>query len=208
MNVAVLSESEADEAAIRIFAEAVYPAPITWIDKPPLRSRGWPSVLNVLPTVLKHLHYQTLAERLIVVADSNHTPVHTARHLEQQDENCRCCKLCAVANDVVAGLTPIAGKSMMRVVVGLAVPAIEAWYLLGRGAGVSEEAWINGRAQGRDPYSKRQLKSRVYGTEIPSLYQETQQAINEANRVVTQLDQLVAAFPGGFGLFMQAVQTW
>ena len=49
------------------------------------------------------------------------------------------------------------------------VPAIEAWYLCGRDSTVSEAAWTAGQASGRQPYSRAELKWRVYGTDRPTL---------------------------------------
>jgi hypothetical protein len=59
MKVAILSESAADEAAVRVLADAVLrvrtqPAAIA-----PLRSRGHGAVVNVLPAVIKQLYYHT-----------------------------------------------------------------------------------------------------------------------------------------------------
>src|SRR5438552_1469681 len=94
MKVAVLSESSADEAAIRILAEKILRQSTTPISFP-LRSRGWPSVRQVLPTVIKHLHYRTDAEALILLVDSNHQPPHFIAHENPGGANdqCRLCQL-------------------------------------------------------------------------------------------------------------------
>ena len=75
MNVAVLSESPADEAAIRILVEAII-GQQTEGPSLRLRARGVDSVFAVLPAIVKHLHYRTRADALVVVVDSNHTPLH------------------------------------------------------------------------------------------------------------------------------------
>jgi hypothetical protein len=46
LKLAVLSESQADEAAVRLFVEAILQIQTQPIGLPPLRSRGWPSVLH------------------------------------------------------------------------------------------------------------------------------------------------------------------
>jgi hypothetical protein len=55
MKVAVLSESPADEAAIRIMVDRLLGQETHPVALPPLRSRGWPSVREILPSVYKAL---------------------------------------------------------------------------------------------------------------------------------------------------------
>lgn len=95
MKVAVLSESPADEAAVRILAEGVLGKQTQPIALPQLQTRGWCTVLKVLPVVFKHLHYETDAEAFVVVVDSDHSPVHRPAHEQPggEDEKCRLCKL-------------------------------------------------------------------------------------------------------------------
>jgi hypothetical protein len=80
MKVVVLSESSADEAAIRILVNGILGRETEDVSSLPLRSRGWPSVIKVLPTVIKFLHYQTDAEALVVIADSDDSPIHRSSH--------------------------------------------------------------------------------------------------------------------------------
>ena len=54
MKVALLSESPADEAALRVLVEGVLRERVQFVE-PALRARGWPSVAQVLPAVLRHL---------------------------------------------------------------------------------------------------------------------------------------------------------
>src|SRR5258708_1171971 len=77
MRVAILSESSADDAGIRILVEAVLGCKTEAV-MPELRSRGWPAVRNVLPAVIKTLHFQARADGLIVVVDSNHSSLEEA----------------------------------------------------------------------------------------------------------------------------------
>ena len=68
LKLALLSESPADEAALRVLVGAVL-GPFTVVP-PSLRARGWPSVEQVLPPILRHLHFRTEADGLVVVVDS------------------------------------------------------------------------------------------------------------------------------------------
>jgi len=81
MKIAVLGESPEDEAAIKILVDGVLGYETQLVDLPPLRTRGW-TVINLLPAIIKKLHYQTDAEALVVVWDSDDSPVHQSSHDE------------------------------------------------------------------------------------------------------------------------------
>ena len=93
-------------------------------------------------------------------------------------------------------LSPAHGRARVLRCVGVAVPAIEAWYLCGRDASVSEAAWIAGQESGRAPYTRAELKGRVYGTDRPSLPHETACALREVARQGRDLRRLEHDFPG------------
>jgi len=213
MRVAILSESPADEAAVRILVEAVLgretePANL----RRRTAARGVDCVFDTLGRVIKGLHYNTDTDALVVVVDSNHTPVQT----EEGDpapaataRRCRLQRLRDVVDEVVPYLKPVGGREeTLKVALGLAVPAIEAWYLCGQRGDVSEEAWEKGLAEGRDPYSKRQLKNLVYGTDRPQLALEQQFAIKHARQLASRLDLLADKFPVGFGALRRDVSRW
>jgi hypothetical protein len=79
VKLGILSESPADEAAVRILVEGLLGARVQ-PTYPPLRARGWPHVVQILPAVLRHLQLQTDAEGLVVVVDSDDTPLHDGNH--------------------------------------------------------------------------------------------------------------------------------
>lgn len=209
MKIAVLSESPADEAAIRILVEGLIDSQTESIDLN-LRTRpgGWPMVRNVLPEVLRTLHYQTDAEALVVVVDSNHSPIHQPSHdpSGQSDPKCRICQL----RDTVSGITlrSRSGLPPIKTAFGLAVPAIEAWYRCGNDPHVTESAWVQALQSGSYPYTKNRLKEDVYGTDRPSLRLETNRAIEEAQRVSRDLSLLEKLFQNGFGHLAKDVRCW
>lgn len=209
MKIAVLSESPADEAAIRILVEGLLGSPIKSINDN-LRSRpgGWPMVCRVLPGVLRALHYQTDAEALVVVVDSNHSPIHQPSHGQsgQSEPRCRICRL----RNTVSGISlrPRSSLPPIKTAFGLAVPAIEAWYLCGKDPHVTEAAWVQGLQSGSYPYTKNGLKENVYGTDRPSLVLETRFAIEEAQRVSYDLSMLERLFQNGFGTLAREVRGW
>ena len=207
MRLAVLSESEADEAALEAILGALVPGGIELETKPRLTTRGWPSVKDITPSVIKHVHYQTAAEGLVVVVDSNDSEIHDLNHAVQTgaSSGCRLCQMRAVVNETLATVSPVPGKGAPLVAIGLAVPAIEAWYRCGEDPHVTEAAWIQARAEGRYPYTRRSLKSDVYGS---TRYSRLERAREAGDRLAVDLSRLQQDFPSGFGTLYAEVSTW
>lgn len=197
MKVALFSESPADEAALRVLVNGALRAEPSFVS-PGFRARGWPNVAQLMPAVIRHLHFNTDADALVVVADSDDSVVHTARHdaPDYFHPHCRMCQLRAVYRQTVKRLPPARGRDRVLRVVGVAVPAVEAWYLCGRDPTVSEAAWIAGQERAAPPYSRAELKVRVYGTDRPSLPHETVCAVREAQRHRADTRRLEHDFPG------------
>jgi hypothetical protein len=197
MKVALLSESPADETALRVLVAAVLKQTPGFV-QPGFRARGWPNVAQLMPAVLRHLHFNTQADVLVVVVDSDDSVVHTADHNRPGyfHPHCRMCQLRAVYRQTTKKLPPARGRDRVVRTIGVAVPAIEAWYLCGRDTSVSEAAWIVGQETGRQPYSRAELKHRVYGTDRPSLPQEMVCAVREVERQRHDLRRLEHDFPG------------
>lgn len=197
MKVALLSESPADEAALRVLVSAVMSATPQFVE-PGFRARGWPNVGQLLPAVIRHLHFNTDVDLLVVVVDSDDSVVHTAEH-DRPDyfhPGCRMCRLRATFRQTTKRLPPAHGRERVLRGVGVAVPAIEAWYLCGRDPTVSEARWLAGQESGRQPYSRAELKWRVYGTDRPNLPHETRCALQEAERHRRDPRRLENDFPG------------
>jgi len=209
MRLAVLSESSADEAAIRIIIDAIRGEATESVPSLDLRSRGWPSVERILPVVLKHLHYNTDAEGLAVVVDSDDSTIHQPDH--EQSEiflECRLCRLRNIVASVQAGLTPVVNRSPLKCGIGLAVPAIEAWYRCGVDPQINEAAWVRHLQSQSITYTRRSLKLAVYGTERPNIETATRFAIDSANRLSDNLQLLTRLFPNGFGALARDITDW
>lgn len=209
MKVVVLSESSADEAAVRILINGILGRETQDVPSLPLRSRGWPYVLQVLPAVIRRVYYQTDAEALVVVADSDDSPLHQSSHDQAGNEEmgCRLCLLRNVFKETK--LSPVPGRSELKSAVGLAVPAIEAWYVCDVDPHVSEATWARrlGQAE-RITYTRSALKKSAYGTERPTLEIMTRHAVAAATRLVNDLSEIEGRFPGGFGSFVNDVRNW
>jgi len=196
MKIALLSESPADEAALRVLVGAVI-GPSHFV-APGFRARGWPNVVQLLPAVIRHLHFNTDTDLLVTVADSDDSVVHNEAH-ERPDyfhPRCRTCQLRAVFRRTTRKLPGAHGRARVLRGVGVAVPAIEAWYLCGRDPSVSEAAWVEGQATGRRPYTRAELKWRMYGTDRPSLHHEIDCALREVGRHRIDPRRLENDFPG------------
>ena len=213
MKVAILSESEADEAAIRVLVNGLLgkqTEPPTHML--PIRRRGYGAAFKVLPTILRHLHYRTDAEGLVVVLDSDRTSVHQEAHDQpgQADEDCRLCRLKTTAAEVLGQLPAREAYGVLKTAFGLAVPQIEAWYLFGRDPHVGEAGWIVGLQSGEFPYTSGHLKQKVYGVADPVLEFEKKRAVEETQRIVREgkLPELKGWFPGGFAALANDVRGW
>ncbi|HEX8671491.1 MAG TPA: hypothetical protein VF710_06365 [Longimicrobium sp.] len=210
MKVAVLSESSADEAAVRLLVEAVLGSQTTSPEPLTLRSRGWPAVRDVLPAIIRHLHFQTDVEGLVVVADSDRSVVHTVQHdmVEGGEPRCRVCELRSVHALIRGRLAERVGRGALKVAFGVAVPAVEGWYARGVVPHVNEAAWSRALQSGQFPYTKVSLKETVYGTARPSILLETERAVAAANRLANDIGGLEADFPGGFGALAADLRRW
>ena len=210
MKVAVLCESPPDESAIVILVGAVLGSLVDRVAGPTLRSRGWPSVRSVLPSVIQHCYFRTDADGLVVVVDSDSPIAHREGPAESACETgCRLCALRLAARSTLQRLSARAARAPLKVAVGLAVPAIEAWYRVGMDATVTEAAWIQAYSglRPRLPYTKASLKEAVYGTDRPPLGLSVTHAVEHATRLTTQLRELSLAFPG-FRVLSEELSTW
>lgn len=209
MKVATLSESPGDEAALRVVAGAVLGERLRFV-RPQLRARGWPSVLQVLPPILRHLHFRTDTFGIMVVVDSDDSVVHEPEHDEpgRHHPGCRLCLLRAACRRTLKNLPPANGRARLHTAVGLAVPAIEAWLLCGKEARVTEDAWIRGQERGVPPYTRRDLKQLTYGTFRPSLPEEVRASLEGIGRHHGDMRRLEYDFPRGFAPLVGDLQRW
>lgn len=210
MKLAVLSESPADEAAVRVLTDAILGRATEPVATTRLRTRGWPAVRDVLQAVVSHLHYRTDAEGLVVVVDSDDSPVHEPSHetAGAPMADCRLCELRTAIVAVRARLNPIPGRPTLKVAVGLAVPALEAWLLAGTDVHVTERVWSRSLTQPTRPYTRRELKRRCYGAEPVSLAVETQRMVEMATALAADLSPLKTRFPNGFGALFNVISGW
>lgn len=212
MKIAVLSESPADEAAVLILIEGLLGSAVQPVFFPEPPTRGWNGVFKAVEPTLRHLHYRTDVEALVVTLDSDESPLHRREHGESGscDPKCRLCKLRAKIENVQASLRSRQGRGPIRIGLGIAVPAIEAWCLSDTDSHISESAWIQALQSRRFPFSKKSLKQTLYGSIDPPLALETKHLVEQAQRLVkdNQLSLLERLFPVGFGSLADEVRSW
>jgi hypothetical protein len=210
MRLAVLSEGDADEAAVTILAGGVLGVEPRRVAFRSLRSRGWPSARDLLPVVIRELYYRTDAEALVVVVDSDDSPIHRPGHDEAggADPSCRLCSLRQMVERVKSSLNPVPGRAMVRTALGLAVPAIEAWYRCGLDLHVNEAAWARRLGGERVGYTRKSLKRDAYGMEPAPMSVKTAVAEESARRLVNDLELFERLFPDGFGALARDLRSW
>ena len=209
MKIAIVSESSADETAIKILVDAILGRGSELVS---VRTRpsGWTGVFGLLPNIIRGLHYGTDVEALVVVMDSDESPAHQNTHEPPNEENaeCRLCRLRATVRTALARVRAVPNRTEMKTALGLAVPAIEAWYRAGLDPHVNEVAW-NRKLLGEDvSYDKRSLKKDTYGSYQPSLNIETTAAVAAAGRLTENLELLEQLFPNGFGSLLRDLRRW
>jgi hypothetical protein len=209
MRIGFFCEPPADQAALAVFTEGILGQPPEPINMD-LEGHGVTGVLNALDGVFRGVHYNSNAEGLVVVVDCDDTELHDPAHDEPGGggERCRYCQIHKIITQAKKQLKARQGQTTLRVAVGLAVPAIEAWFLVGKEAQVGEAAWRVGLEAGRRPFTRPRLKALVYGTERPSLEHAPECAVREARRIIADLHAMETAFPIGFGLMAQEIRSW
>jgi hypothetical protein len=210
MKIAVVSESPADEAAIKILVDGILEAETELVSSPRLRPQGWRSVLGLLPIIIKHLHYQTDADAFVAVVDSDDSEVHLRAHegLESAFPNCRLCRLRYLIRNEIDGLASVPARPLMKCAIGIAVPSVEAWYQCGIDTHVNEATWSRHLRSEQITYDRQSLKRAVYGSDRPTLAVEVRAAREASQRLMTNVDLLNQLFPDGFGALLRDVRGW
>ena len=209
MKIGYYCESPADQAALAVFTEGILgepPEPISM----DLEAHSVPGFFSALDGVFRGVHYNSDGEGLIVVVDCDDSEIHDAAHNQPGGggERCRLCQARKIITLARRQLKPRQGRPELKVAIGVAVPAIEAWYLVGKNHQAGEAAWIAGLAAGQLPFTRSQLKQLVYGTERPPLELETECAVREVRRIIRDVKAIEIAFPVGFGPMAQEIRLW
>ena len=210
MKVAILSESPADEAAVRILIEGILGESIETLT---LRARtgGWHAAVGAISPTLKDLHYCRTADALVVVIDSDNSQVHDDSHEELADvpNACRTCELRSAIKRCQDELRTLPGLSAIPMAIAVPTPAIEAWYLFEKDSNCTEAGWKQRQQTNVTSVGEiRRLKKLAYGNDRPSVELEKSVAIERAHRLLDRLDELEGYFPNSFGLLAREIRNW
>ena len=119
MKVAILCESPLDQIALRVLVDAVLGVPTEWDGDDPRLRPAWPGVLAVLPGVVRALYFGGIADGLVVVADSDTTPLHRPGSIQTPCQPaCRFCQVQQAVNGSLARVSPVAGRMPLQTAVG------------------------------------------------------------------------------------------
>lgn len=163
---------------------------------------------TVTPAVIKYSHYHSDAEGLVILADANSSPRHDPGADLPCQDGCRVCDLRTTVQDVLPTLRSHEGLPLLKVAVGLPVPALEAWLRCSRDPDVSEASWFNGLEEDRKPYTKLELKRRAYGSNRAPQEHQVEVATEEGERLAGSVEVLEERFPVGFGALANGVRAW
>jgi hypothetical protein len=205
MKIAIVSESPTDEAVIRIIVDALSRRTNEYITSR-RRAGGWSAAINAARAQLVSLHYNSDAHGMIVVVDSDESPVHDESHQppNQPNPDCRVCRVTSEVERTRNTLQPRQHVNYrVEVATALAVPSLEAWLLCGTDPHITEARF----QRMSDPELKnirRELKRQLYG----SLFPTREIATRETQRLCGDLAQLERHFPNGFGLFAKQIRSW
>lgn len=209
MKIVFFGESTADQEGLTVFTEGILGEPPELVSMG-LEGHGVTGVLNALNGVFRGVYYNSDAQGLVVVVDSDDTELHDPGH-DETEEGRQGCRLCQVRKTIAQArrhLRVRPSRCELKVAIGVAVPAIEAWYLVGKEHQVGEAAWRAGLASKQLPFTRPKLKEMVYGTTRPSLERERECATREARRIINDINAIETAFPIGFGLMASEIRSW
>ena len=209
MKIGILSESKVDEAAYKILVESVLGHPVD-LFKDYWKRGGWSQAKKLVRPIILDLHYSG-ADGFVFVGDSDSTPPHIASHdqLDEVPEDCRLCEIRRLARSLIETLPARSGQPQLKVAVGIATPAIEAWLLSGLDANCTEAWFREEQARGRlSRQTRRNLKIRKYGSLEASAGIKLQRTLENAQRIAGDLDGLEGRFQFGFGQLRKDLAQW
>lgn len=206
MKVLIAGESECDELALRLLMDAVVGKATTSPSSPTLRmrKRGLAGLLGSLKGIIHYAAWNTDAEALAVVIDSDMARLHD--DTQGLPCSCRRCELESVIRDVGHAI-----KSRARplwVGVAVAVPQLEAWLLAHKSNEVGEAEWQRMDNRARQSLRSR-LKRDLYGTDRPGLSLEITRIRATIEEIVANdgIELIFRKFPYGFGHFVQRLRN-
>ena len=186
MNLAIISESPADEAALHAFCQTYLGREFPLVPHRVEVRRGWTALRKDLPAALQALRYYTPATVILVVVDSDGSELHTNAPTNRLDELREIARRCLMPKT--------AADRKITCLLGLAVPCIEAWWLAHKNFQIGEATWLARHSLPSLPYDKQTLKKDLYGS---ALDRKREVMISAARASAAHSDLLSERFPIG-----------
>src|SRR5438128_3606915 len=120
MKIGYYCESPADQAALAVFTEGILGTPPEPINMD-LEAHSVPGFFSALDGVFRGVHYNSDAEGLLVVVDSDDTELHDPAHEAAAAgvERCRFCQARKIIVQAQRQLKVRQGRAQLRVAIGL-----------------------------------------------------------------------------------------
>jgi hypothetical protein len=212
MKIAFFGESKSDDVTVKKIVERILNDEVEETDiRKRLIFRSSSHLDRNLDVVIRSIHFSSDAEFLVICSDSDDFPVHIAEHDKKENEKCRLCSLRKAVKRSLAKLSNVPNKRMLKVAIGVPVPALEAWLLFKTNPQVSENTWIKKLAGEKGiKYDRKTLKRELYGGEHISEDKRIEISLKAVERIAENnlLDDLETAFPLGFGSLSNEVKSW
>ena len=209
MKIGILSESKVDEAAYKILVESILGHPVD-LFKDYQKRGGWSQAKKLVRPIILDLHYSG-ADGFIFVGDSDSTPPHTSDHEAQADgdPDCRLCQIKKLVENTLGTLPARAGQPPLKVAVGMATPAIEAWLLSGDDAHCTETRFRDDQSNRRlTRQTNLDLKKQKYGSLHASSDIRMRRTLKNAHRIARDIEKLEQRFQFGFGHLRKSLAQW
>jgi hypothetical protein len=201
MKVAIFSESAHDEEALRVILDGVLQIK-TEAEAHNLESNGWHNVIKRLPTAIRKLHYQTETAGLLVVVDADRSSLKMGEAGNRREV------LKTIVKATLASLGPVAQKPALKVAIGVAMPALEAWLLSPDDVTLCEANWERALSSEIDTDIGKRLKRQLFGVERPDSFVRRDLVLKAAHRCIPHLSVLRDRFPNGFGKMVEDILAW
>jgi hypothetical protein len=195
--VIVLAESDADRRAVSLLCEHFAPG-VSFDDH--FVADSFDRVRQALPSVLHQVATRRLdAHAVVVVVDGDNCPASRGVPRSRTDAMHQLIAKAKLSQEVPVAL-------------GVAAPAIEAWLLFNRLAGLNESGWESSlSATGCNPRARKQeLKRELYGESAGVPGQRGDMMVAAMRELIDTgaIAAARAAFPAGLDAFLKTIESW
>lgn len=209
--IVIVGESEVDETAVGFLVGAILDRHVEIVKTRISRSPGVGSLLKLLSSFVRDATYrQDPVDGIVVIVDSDETWVDATSERPGLSlrKKPRLPHIQEIIEATLAAIKVPQDRQPVQFAIGLAVPCIEAWWLIDTKDQVTEGQWRQGQESDSVLFRKRDLKKWLYGTDRPSRTQIIDGATDGSRRAAENLGALLEHFPLGFGTLFHQLKSW